>query len=155
MPRIAAWIHAFCLTDSQKGSVPTRTNMPGMRAVPLTANHKLLTKVTDMRNRTAKRGQAEFEKYPQHLQRRPAGERSRLNRYCVESRHRVPSRILKQRHEPEIHVQLLVTVKKRSPRIVRHEIKLQLLKSAEHHDVFQDAGGGFATDPRQLEAVPM
>ncbi len=32
------------------------------------------------------------------------------------------SRIFKQRHEPEIHVQLLVTVKERRPGVVREEV---------------------------------
>jgi hypothetical protein len=31
--------------------------------------------------------------------------------------------VLEERHEPEIHVQLLVTVKERRPRIVRDEVK--------------------------------
>ena len=72
---------------------------------------------------------------------------------------RVPSaradrlRILKQRHESEIHVQLLVTVKQRQPRIVGDEIKSQLLEPAEHHDVFDHAGRGLAANVRQFKTV--
>ena len=46
-----------------------------------------------------------------------------------------------------------MTVEQGSPRIVRHKIKLQLLKSAEHHDILQDTGSGFAADACQLEAM--
>src|SRR6516165_8781293 len=64
-----------------------------------------------------------------------------------------PSCVIEERHEPEIHMQLLMTVKERQPRIVGHEIKLQLLKPAQHHHVLDHPGGRFAGDARQLEAV--
>jgi hypothetical protein len=45
-------------------------------------------------------------------------------------------RVFEERHEAKIHVQLLVTVEKRRPRIVSHEVKFKLLKSAQHYYVF-------------------
>ena len=63
------------------------------------------------------------------------------------------SDVVKQRHESKIHVELLVAVEQGSTRVVRHKIKLQLLKSAEHHDILQDTESGFAADACQLEAM--
>jgi hypothetical protein len=65
------------------------------------------------------------------------------------------SRVFEERHEPEVHVQLLVTVKKRQSWIVCDEIELDLLKAAQHHHVFHHACGGPSADVGQLEAVPM
>ena len=50
------------------------------------------------------------------------------------------SGVFKECHEPEIHVQLLVTMKQCVARIVSHKIKLYFLVSTEHYDVLDDAG---------------
>ena len=49
--------------------------------------------------------------------------------------------ILKERHEPKIHVQLLVTMKQRVPRTVGYKVYFYFLVSAEHHDILNDARG--------------
>src|SRR6516164_11463615 len=61
-------------------------------------------------------------------------------------------RVAEQRHKPEIHMQLLVAVKQRQPRIVGDEVKLKLLKSAQHDYVLDYSGGRLAGDARQFEA---
>jgi hypothetical protein len=47
--------------------------------------------------------------------------------------------IIKQRHKSKIHVQLLVTMKQRQPRIIRHKIHFRRLVAAQHHHVFHHA----------------
>ncbi len=44
--------------------------------------------------------------------------------------------VIKQRHEAEIHMQLLVAMKQRQAGIVGDEIYLRFLVSAQHHDIF-------------------
>ena len=67
----------------------------------------------------------------------------------------VPSHIIEQCHESEIHVQLLVTVKEGTTRIVGDEVELERLKAAEHHHVLDHAGGGLAADTNKFKAMPM
>ena len=62
-------------------------------------------------------------------------------------------RVPEERHESEVHVQLLVAVKERQARIVGEEVELELLEPPKHHDILHDAGGRFARDTSQLEAV--
>lgn len=61
--------------------------------------------------------------------------------------------VIEERHETEIHVQLLMTMKECPPRVVRDKIKLRFLKSAQHHHILDHARGRLASDTRQLEAV--
>ena len=63
--------------------------------------------------------------------------------------------VIEERHESEVHVELLVTVEQRHARIVGHEIKGDFLVSAEHHYIFHDACGGFAHDVRKFEDMPV
>jgi hypothetical protein len=42
---------------------------------------------------------------------------------------------VKQRNKPEIHVQLLVTVKKRQPGIGGDEVKCEFVESTQHHHI--------------------
>ena len=65
------------------------------------------------------------------------------------------SGVAQERHEPKVHVQLLVTVEKRQPWIVGDKIERRFLESAEHENVLDHPGGGLPADLRQLEAVPM
>ena len=46
------------------------------------------------------------------------------------------SHIPKQRHESEVHVQLLVAVEESQPGIIRHKIHFHLLISPNHHHIF-------------------
>src|SRR3974390_1267519 len=66
-----------------------------------------------------------------------------------------PSRIAEERHEPEIHVQLLVAMEERLARIVGDEIEFNFLKAAQHHHVLDDASGWLAAEPDQFETVPV
>ena len=50
-------------------------------------------------------------------------------------------------------MQLLVAVEERQTRVVGDEIELDLLKSAEYHDVLNNPGGHFTANTHQLEAV--
>jgi hypothetical protein len=63
--------------------------------------------------------------------------------------------VFEERHEAEVHVQLLVAVEQRQPRIVGNKLKLEFLKSAEHDHIFHDAGRWLTADAHQFEAVPM
>jgi len=51
-----------------------------------------------------------------------------------------------QRHEPEIHMQLLMGM---------IEVHLDFLEAAQHHHVLDDARGRLAADTHELEAVPV
>src|ERR1035438_3652339 len=62
--------------------------------------------------------------------------------------------IFKQRHEAEIHVDLLMAVEQREAGIVRHKIDIHLLVTAQHHHIFDDTRGRLPGHPRQLETVP-
>ena len=57
-------------------------------------------------------------------------------------------RVVEERHESEIHVQLLMTMEERQPRIVSHEVKFEFLESAQHHHVFDHARRRLAADAR-------
>jgi hypothetical protein len=52
-------------------------------------------------------------------------------------------------------MQLLVTMEQRQSRMVGDEIEFDFLETAEHHDVFDDAGRVFAADAHELETVPV
>src|SRR3974377_1166806 len=62
---------------------------------------------------------------------------------------------IKQRHEPKVHVKLLVAVKQRQAGIVGNKVEFQFLVTAEHHHILHDARSGFAGDSNQLKAMPM
>ena len=64
-------------------------------------------------------------------------------------------RIVEERHESEIHVQLLMTVEERQTRIVGNKVKFEFLESAQHHHVLDHARGRLAADAGQFEAVPV
>ena len=63
------------------------------------------------------------------------------------------SDVSKQRHEPIIHVQLLVAVEQRVARVIGCEIEGHLLITAKHDDILDHAGCRLAVDLGQLEAV--
>jgi hypothetical protein len=54
--------------------------------------------------------------------------------------------VLKERHKPEIQVQLLVTMKQRVARIVGHKVYFYFLVSTEHYDILDDARGWVPSD---------
>ena len=47
-------------------------------------------------------------------------------------------RIAKEHHEAKIHVVLLMTVKKRQARIIRHELNIYLRFAGNENGVFED-----------------
>src|SRR6516164_8874591 len=49
--------------------------------------------------------------------------------------------VVEQRHEAEIHVELLVAMEKRQTGIVRDEVDLCFLIAAEHDHVLENSGG--------------
>jgi hypothetical protein len=65
------------------------------------------------------------------------------------------SQVIEQRHETEIHVQLLMTMEQRKTGIVGHEVDFINLIAAQHDDVFQDTRRGSFGEIRELEAVPV
>src|SRR5262249_53942936 len=65
------------------------------------------------------------------------------------------SEVIEQRHKTKVHVNLLMAVKQRPARIVCGEIDFDFLITAEHHHIFDDAGGIFAGDSCQFETVTM
>jgi hypothetical protein len=44
--------------------------------------------------------------------------------------------ILEERHEAEVHVQLLVAVEQRQAWVIRNKIHVGFLVASEHHDIF-------------------
>ncbi len=63
--------------------------------------------------------------------------------------------VLEQSHEPEIHMQLLMTVKQRKPRIVGDEIDFHFLIAAKHHYILHHAGSWLPGYSSQFETVAM
>ena len=63
------------------------------------------------------------------------------------------SHVIEQRHESEIHVQLLMAMKQCQTRIVSDEIDLDLLVAAHHHYIFHDSRCRLARHVRQLKAM--
>ena len=60
---------------------------------------------------------------------------------CFRNRPFLFLRVIEERHETEVHVELLVTVEERKTRIVRNKVNIQLLISAEHGYVLYNASG--------------
>src|ERR1700723_2657174 len=65
------------------------------------------------------------------------------------------SYIVEQRHEPVVHVQLLVTMKESRSWIVSREVNLCFLIAAHHHHILQHAGRRLPRDPREFKGVSM
>src|SRR4029077_3879669 len=63
--------------------------------------------------------------------------------------------IIEKRHEPVVHVQLLVAVEKREPRIIGNKVYFGFLVSASHHNIFQDSSRWLSGQARQLKAMAM
>lgn len=64
-----------------------------------------------------------------------------------------PSDVVKERHETEIHVELLMAVKERETRVVGREIDFGLLIAAEHEHVFHHAGSRLPGNPGKFKSV--
>src|SRR5882724_2444518 len=63
--------------------------------------------------------------------------------------------IIEERHEPVVHMQLLVTVEEGQPRIISNKVYLGFLVSAQHHNIFQDSSGRLSGQARQLKTMTM
>jgi len=63
--------------------------------------------------------------------------------------------VIEQRHEPEVHVQLLVTVEESKTGMIGNEVNLHLLIAAQHYHIFHDARGFRSCEISELEAVAM
>lgn len=63
--------------------------------------------------------------------------------------------VIEQRHEAEVHVQLLVAVEEGCARIVGDEVDFDFLVAADHDDVFHQAGGGQSGVARDFKSVPV
>ena len=64
-------------------------------------------------------------------------------------------RVLEKRHEPEIHVKLLVTVEQRQSRIVGNEIEFDFLEAVQHYNILHHARRRLAANAHEFEAVPV
>jgi hypothetical protein len=64
-------------------------------------------------------------------------------------------RVVEERHETEVHVQLLMAVEESKAGIVGNKVNLQLLVASEHDHVLHDAGGFRCREIGQFKAVPM
>ena len=56
--------------------------------------------------------------------------------FCADFLH-----IVEERHESEVHVQLLVAVEQRQAGVIRDKINFGFLVAPEHYDVFQYSRG--------------
>ena len=63
--------------------------------------------------------------------------------------------VIEQRHEPEVHVQLLVTVEESKTGMIGDEVNLQLLIAAQHDHILHDARGFCSCEVSELKAVAM
>ena len=63
--------------------------------------------------------------------------------------------VIEQRHEPEVHVQLLVTVEESKTGMIGNEVNLQLLVAPQHDDILHDARGFRSCEISELKAVAM
>jgi hypothetical protein len=73
----------------------------------------------------------------------------------IVARSRLTLSYIEKQLESVIHVELLVAMKKSQAFHRRRHIHLDLIEALHQHDVFQDAGCGFAVNLRQLKAVAM
>jgi hypothetical protein len=65
------------------------------------------------------------------------------------------SDVVEQCHKPEVHVELLVAMEERQPRIIRDKVDLSFLIASEHDDIFEDSRRRLAEDFCEFEAVPV
>ena len=63
--------------------------------------------------------------------------------------------VLEEAHESEIHVQLLVAMKKAQPGVIGDKIYVHLLIATDHHGVLFDSCGRLAGHLRQLKSMTM
>ncbi len=64
-------------------------------------------------------------------------------------------RVVQERHEAKIRVQLLVTVEARHTGIVAHKIHFRFLITAEHEDILHDSRRGLSRYVRLSKTVPV
>lgn len=62
---------------------------------------------------------------------------------------------LEQGHKAVVHVQLLVAVKKRKPRLICGEVDLHFLETPNHDHIFVNACRRLSRDLCQFKNVPM
>src|SRR3981189_1665337 len=63
--------------------------------------------------------------------------------------------IVEQRHEPVVHVQLLVAMKEGKSWIVRGEVDLCFLVATDHHHILHDPGSWLSSDPGEFKGMPV
>src|SRR5882757_1927280 len=63
--------------------------------------------------------------------------------------------IVEQRHEPVVHVQLLVAMEEGKSWIVRAEVDLCFLVATDHHHILQNAGGRLPGNPAEFKGMPV
>jgi hypothetical protein len=73
----------------------------------------------------------------------------------VNRRLRTSSGILKESHEAEIHVEILVAVKQGEPGIIGYEIDINSAVALGEDGVFENSGRFFPMNFRDLEIVPV
>jgi hypothetical protein len=65
------------------------------------------------------------------------------------------SNVLKEPHEAEIHVEVLMAVKQGEPGIISDKIDLNPAETFNKDRVFENSGRRFPMDFRDLEIMPM
>ncbi len=67
----------------------------------------------------------------------------------------IGSDVVEQRHEAEVHVQLLVTMEQREAGIVGDEVDFDFLVASDHDNVLHHAGTGFRCKLGEFETMPV
>ena len=65
------------------------------------------------------------------------------------------SDILKESHEAEIHVEILVAVKQGEPGVIGYKIDINSAEALGEDGVFENSGGFFSVNFRDLKIMPM
>ena len=67
----------------------------------------------------------------------------------------IGSDVVEQRHEAEVHVQLLVTMEQREAGIVGDKVDLDFLVASDHDDVFHYSSADFPGKFGEFETMPV
>jgi hypothetical protein len=150
---------------------------------PLAAFHEFLSKIAEMRNWTAERGQAKPQEDQKRLQNRLAetsglrflfagggittvfvllyftghGESHRESHSGIERLY-LRGRdlnVFKKSHETEIHVEILMAMKQCESRVIGYKIDVNSAEAFDQDSVFENSGSFFSVDLCDLEIMPM
>ena len=116
---------------------------------PAAAHDELFSEIPDVSDGPTEAGETQLEEDKENFNRRTCVLVFSLAGRVRDNRHwRLRLRIVEERHEPEIHVQLLMAVEEGQTWIVGDKVKFELLESPEHHHVLDHARGRLTADAR-------